>query len=79
MCWPKVTKTINQVRRKMQVIIEKYRCNGSGICESICCQVCDHSSEEKEKTIKDIITEDYELACRKAAKYCPAGAISVEQ
>ena len=62
----------------MKVVIDKSLCNGVGICESICCQLFS-SDEDSEKIHKEIVTEDYELACRKAAKYCPAGAISIER
>ncbi|OHB49426.1 MAG: hypothetical protein A2Y10_14440 [Planctomycetes bacterium GWF2_41_51] len=61
----------------MKVIIDKFRCNGWGICENICSQVCE-CSRCAQKIEEEINTDDYEAACRKAVKYCPAGAISIE-
>lgn len=61
----------------MKVIIDKFRCNGWGICENICSQVCP-CNKSKNKIEEEIFSDDYEDACRKAVKYCPAGAITIE-
>jgi ferredoxin len=62
----------------MRVVINKCLCNGSGICESICCQLCSNYKDKK-KIDEEIFSEEFELSARKAARYCPAGAISIER
>ncbi|HAL44393.1 MAG: hypothetical protein A2Y12_02975 [Planctomycetes bacterium GWF2_42_9] len=62
----------------MKVVINKNICNGVGICDGICCQLCCNYKNTKIKIQEEIISDEYELACRKAAKYCPAHAISIE-
>lgn len=63
----------------MKVVIDKCLCNGQGICDSICCQLCCERKGNTEKFQQEIETEEFEFACRKAQKYCPAGAITLEQ
>ncbi|OQA02602.1 MAG: hypothetical protein BWY69_00980 [Planctomycetes bacterium ADurb.Bin401] len=66
------------LNKLMKVIVDKCRCNGWGICENICSQVC-ACRKKSQKIQEEIYSKDFENACRRAVRYCPAGAVTIDE
>lgn len=63
----------------MRVSVDREKCMGCGVCESICPEVFQMGDDNIAKVLQDPVSDSLEPAAREAADSCPEEAIQVEQ
>ena len=62
----------------MKVKVDASLCAASANCVAACPEVFKLEGEVSEVKV-DVVPEEHEAACRRAADECPTGAISIEE
>lgn len=63
----------------MRVSVDREKCMGCGVCESICPEVFQMGEDNIAKVLQDPVPESLEDTAREAAQSCPEEAIRVEE
>ncbi len=63
----------------MKVSVDREKCMGCGVCESICPEVFQMGDDNIAKVLQDPVPDSLEAAAREAAGSCPEEAIEVEE
>ena len=63
----------------MKARAKKHLCKGTGICQSICPAIFGKSKDGFVEIKYEIVDNYYEMDCRNAIKFCPSGAIYIEE
>ena len=64
----------------MRAIVDKDRCFGCGVCQSICPDVFEMDDDDNKAKVKlDPIPPELERCCREAVEGCPEEAITIEE
>jgi ferredoxin len=62
---------------QMKVKVNKDLCRGTGICESICPEVFAVGKNGTAEVKQEIIPENLQASCHRAAQSCPADAVHI--
>lgn len=63
----------------MRVFVDREKCMGCGVCESVCPEVFQMGEDNIAKVLQDLVPESSEDTAREAAQSCPEEAIVVEE